>query len=276
MAGMRRKKKTIGLISGLGELPRTIALEARQKGYAIAAVNLEGLSDGSVAEHAEASEWFNAGKAGAIIRFLRKHGAAEAVMAGKVPKSLLLRGGIRPDLKGAKMLFKLRDRSDDAILRLISEELEGEGIRLLDMRDFCEGLMTPEGVLTRKRPGRAGWRDIEYGFHMAREIGRLGIGQTVVVKDRSVVSVEAAEGTDEAIRRAGDLTGGGATVVKASRPGQDMRFDVPVVGLATLEVMVSAGVVALAVEAGRSIFLQRDEFIRRADRAGIAVVGHAA
>lgn len=270
---MPRKKKIIGLIAGMGQLPLAVAGEAERQGCGLAAANLEGLADGSLDGVARASAWFNIGKVGGIMKFFKSKGADQAVMAGKIPRTVLYRGGIRPDLKGAKILFRLKDRSDDSVIRVISEEFEKEGIRFLDIRDFCRGLLTPEGRLTRKAPGRALERDIEFGFRMARECGRLGIGQAVVVKELAVISVEAAEGTDEAIRRAGELSGGGATVAKASRPGQDMRFDVPVAGLDTLEAMVEARAAALALEAGASFLLDREEFVRRADRAGIAVVG---
>ncbi|GAB4387304.1 MAG: UDP-2,3-diacylglucosamine diphosphatase LpxI [Thermodesulfovibrionales bacterium] len=273
---MSRSRKTIGLITGMGELPLAVAREARRQGYGLAAANLEGLADGNLGELARASAWFNIGKVGGIMKFFKSEGATEALMAGKVPRSVLYRGGIRPDLKGARILFRLRDRSDDAVIRVISEEFEKEGIRFLDIRDFCRELLTPEGKLTRKAPGRALKGDMEFGFRMARECGRLGIGQTVVVKERAVIAVEAAEGTDEAIRRGGELSGGGATVAKASRPGQDMRFDVPVVGLDTMAAMEEARAAALVLEAGASILLDRDEFIRRAEAAGIAVVGASA
>lgn len=264
----------LALIAGLGELPKAVAQAARSKGYRVVAVALESLADESLKPHVDVFKWFNAGKVGGMITFLKKNGVKEAVMAGKVPKSLLYKGGIRPDLRAAKLLITLKNRGDDTILLAAAQELQKEGIRLLDITDFCTGLLTPEGTLTRKGPSRSEWKDIEFGFRMAKEIGRLDIGQTVVVKKQAVMAVEAIEGTDEAITRGGRFAKG-ATVVKVSKPGQDMRFDVPVVGMETLHIMMEADIRVLAVEAEKSIFLKRDEFVKEAGKAGITVVGVA-
>jgi hypothetical protein len=266
--------KVLGLIAGQGELPRAVAMDARAKGYKVVAVALDSLADDSLESCVDVMGRFNVGKVGKIIEFLKKNNVKETVMAGKVPKSLLYKGDIKLDLKAIKLLFSLKDRRDDSILLAASKELEKHGIRLLDMTDFCSGLLTPEGVLTSTKPSRSEWKDIKFGFKMAKEIGRLDIGQTVVVKEQAVMAVEAIEGTDEAIRRGGRLANGGATVVKVSKPEQDMRFDVPVVGMKTLQTMIEAKIRVLAVEAGKSIFLQRDEFIKEAEEAGITVVGY--
>jgi len=266
---------TLGLIAGTGLLPALIAEEARRKGYRLVVAALESLAEPSLESLADAAAWFNPGKVGSIIKFLRSNGVEEAVMAGKIPKELLYTGGVRPDLKALGVLMKLKDWKDDSIINAVEREFSREGIRFLDMKDFCRGLLTPEGKLTRRGPDRRERKDIEFGFRMAKEIGTLGIGQTVVVKERAVMAVEAIEGTDEAIRRGGRLARGGGVVVKVSRPNQDMRFDVPVVGLETLEAMLETGIRAIAVEAGESIFVSRQEFIGRADEAGIAVVGVA-
>jgi DUF1009 family protein len=264
---------SLGLIAGSGVLPSLVARDARGKGYRVVAAAIESLTDPSISEHAGLAAWFNAGKVGSIIRFFRENGVEEAVMAGKIPKGLLYTGKVRPDLKAIGMLMRLRDRKDDSIILAVEREFKKEGIRFLDMKDFLSGFLTPAGRLTRKRPDKRELKDIEFGFSMAKEIGALDIGQTVVVKERAVMAVEAIEGTDEAIRRGGRLAGGGAVVVKVSRPAQDMRFDVPVVGLDTLDAMIEAGVGALALEAGKSLFVDREEFIKRADRAGISVMG---
>lgn len=265
--------KVVGLIAGLGILPEVVADDARAKGYAVAAVAIEGLASETLAGRVDSIKRLNAGKIGGIIDFLKQSGAGEVVMAGKVPKGLLYSGGIRPDLRAAKMLFSLKDRSDDSIMLAITNELEKEGMRLLSMTDFCGGLLTPEGVLTKKAPSKGQWKDIEFGLRIVKEIGRLEIGQTVVVKDRAVMAVEAIEGTDETLLRGGRLAGGGGVAVKASRPAQDMRLDVPVVGLGTLEAMMEADIAVLALEAQKSVFLERDAFIKAADETGIKVVG---
>lgn len=265
--------KSLGLITGQGNMPRAIALEAKRQGYSIVAVAISGLTDPSIEHYADTVKWFKAGKAGAVIRYLRDNEVGEVVFAGKFPKSLIVRGALMPDFRLIKFLFNLKDRGDDSILNAVGKELARDDIKLLDMRDFCRGLLAPEGTLTRRGPSREEWKDIEYGFRMAKGVGGLGIGQTVVVKDQAVTAVEAIEGTDEAVLRGGRLAGEGAVVVKVSRPEQDMRLDVPVVGLTTLECMVETGARVLALEAGSSILLDRDQFLGKADEAGISVVG---
>ena len=269
---MQVKSRTLGIVTGQGAMPRAIALEAKRQGYKIVAVALKGLTVDSVEHHADVFKWLKAGKAGAVIKFLKENDVKEVVFAGKFPKSLFYRGVFSPDLKLLKFLFNLKDRGDDTILNAVSKELGRDGIKLMDMRDFSGGLLTPEGTLTRKGPKEAEWQDIEFGFRVAKEIGRLDIGQTVVVKNRAVMAVEASEGTDEAILRGGRFAAG-ATVVKVSRPEQDMRLDVPVVGLQTLECMIKAGIRVLALETRSSIFLDKEEFLKKAGAVGISVVG---
>jgi DUF1009 family protein len=172
-----------------------------------------------------------------------------------------------------KLLFSLRDRSDDSILLAIARELKKDGISLLNTTDFTSTLLTPEGILTKEGPTENEWKDIAFGWKIAKEIGRLDIGQTVVVKNQAVMALEAIEGTDEAIRRGGRLSGSGAVVIKVSKPQQDMRFDVPVVGLDTLRAMLDVQARVLAVETGKSIILKREILIREAGEAGISIVG---
>jgi UDP-2,3-diacylglucosamine hydrolase len=266
--------KKLGLIAGSGELPLAIAAEARAKGYTVIAVGLDPLAERALATTADEVTWVNVGKLGTIIDTLTKSGIKEAVMAGKVPKSLLYKSRITPDLRAVKVLFSLKDRSDDSIMLAITKELEKDGIKLLDTTEFSSGLLTPEGVLTRGAPSKEEWLDIAFGWEIAKQMGRLDIGQTVVVKDKAVMAVEAIEGTDEAIRRGGTLAGDGAVVVKVSKPQQDMRFDVPVTGLDTLRAMISIHARVLAVEAGQSILLDREKMVDEADGAGISVVGY--
>jgi DUF1009 family protein len=268
--------KKLGLITGEGRMPRAIALEAKRQGYTVVAVAIKDLADESIQDYADSVTWIKPGKAGSIINYLKENDVDEAVFAGKFPKSLLLKGALNPDMRLIKFLFNLKDKGDDTILNAVSKELARDGISLLDMRDFSRGLLTPEGKLTRDVPTEEEWGDIKYGFRIAKEVGKLEIGQTVVVKGLTVVAVEAVEGTDEAILRGGKLSGGAAVVVKVSRPEQDMRLDVPVVGLRTLDCMIKAGARVLALEAGSSILLDQEDFIERADEAGIAVVGVSA
>lgn len=265
--------KTVGLISGMGELPKAIALEAKAKGYRVFAVALEPLADKTLADYVDEMKSVNVGKLGEIIKALKKAGAKEAVMAGKVPKSLLYRSRITPDLRAAKLLVTLRDRSDDAILLAITRELEKDGISLLNTTDFCSDMLTPEGLLTKRKPTENELRDIAFGWKMAKEIGRLDIGQTVVVKDQAIMAVEAIEGTDEAIRRGGRYASEGAVVIKVSKPAQDMRFDVPVVGLDTLHAMMEVQARVLALEAGKTILLQKEALLAEAGKAAISIMG---
>ena len=263
----------LGLLAGNGELPLAVAEEARAKGYEVVAVGLEPLADKTLSSVVDEIEWINVGKLGDIIDFLKKANVKEAVMAGKVPKSLLYKSKVMPDLRAIKLLFSLKDRSDDSILIAIAKELKKEGINLLNTTDFTSTLLTPEGVLTKEGPSENEWKDIAFGWKIAKEIGRLDIGQTVVIRNQAVMAVEAIEGTDEAIRRGGALAGGGAVVIKVSKPHQDMRFDVPVVGLETLRSMRDAQARVLAVESQKSIMLRKDKLVKEAEDAGIVILG---
>ncbi|PKL51723.1 MAG: DUF1009 domain-containing protein [Nitrospira bacterium HGW-Nitrospira-1] len=265
--------KKLGLIAGMGELPIAIAADARSKGYTVIAVGLEPLADKTLESCVDEIQWINVGKLGEIIEYLKKSGVDEVVMAGKVPKALLYKSKISPDLRAIKLLFTLKDRSDDSILLAIAKELQKDGMTLLNTTDFSARLLTPEGVLTDNSPTEEEWKDIAFGWGIAKEMGRLDIGQTVVIKNQAVMAIEAIEGTDEAIKRGGRLAGSGAVVIKVSKPQQDMRFDVPVVGLDTLRAMIEVNAGALAVEAEKSILLKRERLLKEANEAGIAVVG---
>ena len=263
----------LGLIAGNGELPLAVAQEAKDKGYEVFAIGLEPLADKALEAAVHEIRWVNVGKLGEIIDSLTKAGVKEAVMAGKVPKAMLYKSKVTPDLRAIKLLFTLKDRSDDSILLAIAKELKKDGIALLNTTDFTTGLLTPEGVLTKEGPSENEWKDIAFGWKIAKEMGRLDIGQTVVVRNQAVMAIEAIEGTDEAIKRGGALGGSGSVVVKVSKPQQDMRFDVPVVGLDTLRSMLKVQARVLAVESGKSIILKREVLIREADEAGISIVG---
>jgi len=272
---IQHSDKKLGLIAGMGELPIAIAGEAKSQGYTICAIALEPLADRSLSSHVDEIKWVNVGKLGTLINSLKKSGIKEAVMAGKVSKTLLYKSKITPDLRAVKLLLTLKDRRDDSILLAIAKELADEGIELLDITLFSTGLLMPEGVLTKNKPSNDERKDIEFGWKMAKEIGRLDIGQTVVVKNRAVMAVEAIEGTDEAIKRGGRLAGEGAVVVKVSKPNQDMRFDVPAVGLQTLSAMQEVKARVLCVEAKKSLILNKDKLLEEAKIAGISIVGYS-
>jgi len=267
--------KTLGLIAGMGELPNAIASEAKKMGYRVVAIALQPLSDESLKSFADDFHKIHIGHLGGLIRLLKKLSITDAVMAGKVPKDLLYKHkkSIIPDLRAIKLLFSLKSRSDDTIMRAIVKELEKDGLKLLKITAFTKNLLAPQGVLTYKKPAKNEWKDIEFGWKIAKEIGRLDIGQTVVVKDMAVMAIEAIEGTDEAIKRGGGLAENGAVVIKVSKPQQDMRFDVPVIGSHTLYSMKKAKAKVLAIEAGKSIIIDRERFIKEADKANIVVVG---
>jgi len=266
--------KKIGLIAGMGDLPKAIAAEARAQGYTVFSVALDPLADKSLSSSVDEIHWISVGKFGKIIDTLKKNNIKEAVMVGKVPKSLLYKSKIIPDLRATKLLFSLKDRSDDSILQTVAKELEKEGIHLLTITSLSSSLLAPEGILAGPKPTEDEWKDIAFGWKIAKEMGRLDIGQTVVVKNQAIMAVEAIEGTDEAIKRGGNLAGEGAVIVKVSKPNQDMRFDVPTVGSYTLKVMREVRARVLAVEAKKSILLNKDRLIEESDKAGITIVGY--
>ncbi|NOZ25311.1 MAG: UDP-2,3-diacylglucosamine diphosphatase LpxI [Nitrospirae bacterium] len=264
--------KKLGIISGKGELPSLLAREAKRIGYHVVMIALDPVADPADGCADEVLR-INVGKLGEIIAALKSSGVREAVMAGKVSKSLLYEGKIVPDMRAIKLLFTLKDRKDDTILQAITEEIESEGIRVMETTELAADMLMPEGLLTRRKISSGEKKDISFGFRIAKEIGKVDIGQTVVVKDRAVMAVEAIEGTDEAIRRGGRLAGEGAVVVKVSKPRQDMRYDVPVVGLDTLRTVIEVKASVLAVEAGRALILQRRDMISEADEAGVSIIG---
>ena len=266
--------KKLGLIAGKGDLPMAVAGEAKAMGYSVIAFGLESLADESLVSYVDEMKWINVGKFGKLIDGLKKSGVEEAVMAGKVSKTLLYKSKITPDLRAVKLLFSLKDKKDDSILLAVAAELAKEGITLLDITMFSRDLLMPAGVLTKSRPSENEWKDIEFGWKIAKEIGRMDIGQTVVVKDRAVMAIEAIEGTDEAIRRGGALAGKGAVVVKVSKPNQDMRFDVPTVGLQTVLAMREVRARVLCVEPQKSLVLNKERLIEEAKKADIAILGY--
>ena len=263
----------IGLIAGNGRFPRLFAENARRLGYRVSAVALIGETEPVLEGHVDRIHWISIGHLGKLIKAFKQDGVRQAVMVGGVKKTHLF--AIRPDFRALTLLRRMNGRKDDMILRALASELEAEGIQIRESTFGLKGLLVEEGVLSRRAPTKNERRDIEYGWDIALAVGKLDIGQCVVVKDCVVVAIEAVEGTDEAIRRGGALANGGAVVVKRFKPQQDRRFDLPTVGPMTIEVMVKSGASVLAVEAGHALFLDRAEAIAAADKAGIAVLGVA-
>ncbi len=265
--------KTLGLIAGKGRFPFLVAEEARREGYRIVCCGIAKEAEPELQKSADAYAEIKLGELKRLRDFFKKEGVSEAIMAGKVEKVRIFQGNVKPDLEMAKVLFKVRNFKDDSLLGGIADYLSSQGIELQDSTRFLKDSLPGHGVLGKRRPSREVEEDIEFGWEVAKRLAALDIGQTVVVKHKAVLALEAIEGTDETIRRGGLLGRGEITVVKVAKPSQDMRFDVPAVGLATLERLVEAKAKALAFEAGKTLFVDREELVKKADRAGIALVG---
>jgi DUF1009 family protein len=267
----------IGLIAGNGTFPFLVLRAARQTGHEVVLVairdeafpDLEALA---TELGGTTFEWISLGQLGRCIATMKRHGVTRAVMAGQV-KHVKLFTDVLPDLTMLSVLGRVVTKNTDALISAVADVLLKNGITLMDSTELLADLLARPGVMTRVPPSPVMQADFAFGYPIADTIGGLDIGQTVVVKDRAVVAVEAMEGTDEAIARAGRLAGPGARVVKVAKPRQDMRFDVPVVGVATILAMRAAGVDGLSIDAGRTLILDGDDFVRAADEAGIVVVG---
>lgn len=263
--------RKLGLIAGNGKFPLIFAAQARREGVSLVTVAHRGETLEEIEQLADDVTWVYVGELGKIIRTFRQAGVEEAVMAGGIKKVKLF-SNFRPDLRGAAFLARVRSREDDRLLRGVAEELEKDGIRVVESTLFLSEIIPAPGALTRRQPTSEQWDDIRLGFTTAKDVGRLGIGQCVVVKRGMVLAVEAAEGTDAAIRRGAELGKEGFVAVKTSKPQQDLRFDVPAVGLDTVRMLAELKGAVLAVEAGKTILLEKEKLIAAADAAGIVVV----
>jgi DUF1009 family protein len=260
-----------GLIAGNGRFPFLVLEGARSQGIEMAVIALKEEASPELEKSAKRLHWVSLGELSKAIDLMHKEGVTQAVMAGQVKHNRIF-SAIRPDWKLAKLLFSLPRKNTDALIGGVARVLQDEGIHLVDSTLFLKPLLPDPGVLTRRAPNERESADIAYGLGVARHIAGMDIGQTVVIADQACVAVEAMEGTDETIARAARLAGGKTlVVVKVSKPGQDMRFDVPVVGLPTVEQMKSSRATALAVDAGRTLLFDRDNLIAQADAAGIAI-----
>lgn len=263
----------IGVIAGSGFVPLIVIKELKKRGYTVITVALQGLADEELIKHSDISEQINIGRAGYIIDFLKKNNVRNVILTGKVPKKIIFeREKIKPDMRALKMLFSAKLRGDNELLQLIEKEFSKEGIKIVEISEFCPELVTPDGILTKRKPSKEEWKDIEYGFRIAKKIGELDIGQTVVIKEMSVVAVEAIEGTDEAILRAGRFVKD-SIVVKVSKPQQNLRLDPPTAGMDTIITMRKANAKVLALEAGKTFLIERDKVIEKANELNISVVG---
>lgn len=265
-------KAPIGLIAGGGQFPLLFAEAARGEGRSVAAICHTSETAAEIEDIVDAVCWVKLGQLGKIIKFFHARGVQETVFCGTITKTRIFKD-ILPDLKGLTLWNKIDTRLDDAILRAVAGVLEDEGIKVLASTCYLEHLFFPKGVLGRIQPSEEQFEDIRFGWNIAREVGRLDIGQCVVVRERSVLAVEAIEGTDAAIKRGGNLSGSGAVVVKLKKPDQDFRFDLPATGTKTIETLASVKGAVLAVEAGQSLIFDRVAMVKAADRAGIVVIG---
>ena len=266
----------LGLIAGNGRFPFLVLDAARGAGHDVTIVALKEETFPELAEAASrppaaALHWISIGQLGACVRHLKDAGVAQAVMAGQVKHTKLF--DVRPDLLLGQVLMRLATRNTDSIISGVAEVLRGEGIELLDSTTFLQPLMARAGTLTRREPDELERRDLEVGYRVADAVAGLDVGQAIAVKSAAIVAVEAMEGTDAMIARAGQLAGAGVRVVKVAKPNQDMRFDVPVVGVSTIEAMVTAGATLLSIDAGKTLMIDGDAVTRAADAAGICIVG---
>jgi DUF1009 family protein len=265
----------LGVLAGRGRFPLDIVRAARGRGERVVVVGLVNLADAGLEAEADALAWVHVGEVQKLVDAFLSQGVARAVVAGKIPKTVLYDpAALRLDARAVAALKRLADRKDDSIQGALAAELEADGISLMSQPDAAPDLFAGVGPLGRHAPDASGWADVAFGWPVARAMGAHDIGQSVVIRERAVIAVEAIEGTDAAIERAGALApGGGLVIVKLAKPGQDPRFDMPAIGVGTLESMTRAGAGVLAFEAGRTVVLERDAVVAAADAAEIAVVG---
>ena len=279
---LSEKPGKIGMMAGWGDFPVLLAEAFKRQGREVYCLGVVGHADPRLAEICDHFQWSGLAKFGGALRYFHRHGVTETIMAGKIFKTLLFQrwAWIRhlPDLRTIRMFIphyftRRKDCKDDTILGAIVEEFAAEGIRFVPPTDHVPELLVRAGQLTRRGPSGWQWKDIAFGWTMAKEMGRLDVGQSVAVRDQAVLAVEAVEGTDQNIRRAGTLCkAGGFTVVKVAKPQQDMRFDVPTIGVGTLRTMLESGGAVLAIEAHRTIILEEPKVIEFADQNKLVIV----
>jgi DUF1009 family protein len=263
---------SLGLIAGNGPLPVAFAKEAKLNGITIVAVGHTGETREELRNHVAQMTWISVGELGEMIRALHQGGVTQAIMLGGIDKKRAL-NDLRIDERGWRVLRTLSARGDDALLVALAKELEGEGIKIVSSKEWLSPWLAPAGTLSSIHPNEQQQKDIRLGIRTLASIGSLDIGQTVVIKEGVILAVEAIEGTDEAIRRGGELGGSGCVVVKGSKPKQDMRFDVPVAGPETIKCMIEIGASLLALEAGQTFMIEREKMLRAADIGGICILG---
>src|ERR1041384_1019486 len=260
----------LGLIAGNGSFPFLVVEGARKAGVEVAVAAIREETDPQIERVADNLTWVGVGQLGKMLRFFQKQGVEKAIMAGQVKHVQIFSSSI-PDLRMVKMLLRLPRKNTDALIGAVANELASEGIELIDSTHFLKDYLAQPGVISKRAPDGREYDNIEYGLEVAHEIARLDLGQTIVVRDRACVAIEAMEGTDAVIRRAGDLGRGRLTVVKIAKPNQDMRFDVPVVGLSTIQTMIDTGATCLCLTADKTLMFEREKMIQLANKNKIAI-----
>lgn len=261
-----------GLIAGNGQFPFLVVEGARAEGVDLAVVAIKEETDPRIDEVAGDVTWVGIGQLGKMIGTFTSRGVTKVIMAGQV-KHVQIFSSAMPDMRMVKMLWNLPRRNTDALIGGVADEMAKEGIELIDSTFFIKDQLAPEGVITKRSPTDIEQDNVEYGLHIADEIARLDLGQTIVVRAKAVVAIEAMEGTDATISRAGELANGKLTVVKVAKPAQDMRFDVPVVGVPTVQTMIDAGATCLSITAGKTLIFDREDMIALANANKISIVG---
>jgi len=262
----------LGIIAGNGVYPKELAGAARKAGVKkIVAAAFTDETDSMIEKLADNVEWLRVGQLGKLLKFFRENNVRQAIMAGQIaPKNLF---DLRPDVKALVVLAKLKQRNAESIFRAIAEELKKEDVDLLPATTFLDDQIAPKGLIAGSKLSRAEEEDVDLGWNVAKEMARLDIGQTIIVKNGTVLAVEAFEGTNDAIKRGGSLAREGAVMIKVAKPNQDMRFDVPVVGVETIKVAAEAKLRVIALESGKTLLLERDKVVDLAKRSGISIIG---
>lgn len=261
----------LGIVAGRGQFPVLVARGARAIGRPVVMVGFSGHTDPAIAAEADAFSMLHLGQVGKVIEFMHRHGVTELCFAGAISKPKAL--DLRPDMRAVKILFSLRGKGDDALLRAVADELAKANLTVVSPVAFAPSLRAPAGVQTRRAPSPEEWDDIRFAWPVALTVGKLDIGQCVVVRNGIVTAVEAIEGTDAALERGGTLGGAGCVALKIFKPGQDDRMDQPAIGPQTIRVMAKHKYSCLAYQAEDALFFDLDEAVRLADAAGIAIIG---
>jgi len=264
--------KRIALLAGAGRLPIIFSDEARKNGAQVIALAIKGLTSPEIEEHVDKVYWDEITEGARVLEILKNEKINYAVMTGKVPKTILFNKKLKFDSESTKLLKNTIDKKDYAILKMVASRLGKIGVRILDSTLYLKKLLLKKGVLTSRVPSEKEWQDINFGKKIAKELAGMDIGQTVVVKDKAVLALEAIEGTDRTIKRGGELGKGDVVVVKVARPRQDMRFDVPAVGPETIDSLIKGGAKVLAIEAKKTLVVEKEKLIEKANNAGITVV----